>query len=387
LEQRLVGVFSRSGVRSEPANYDLNGPEWEIVVDQVRAKELGLSVQALAYASRAMIDGIYVGDFDYEGDNIDLTLIRDPDIPITPDEFETIPISIHDSDGSRQLMPIGQLVSFVKADASQQIRRVEQERAIRLTITPPPEVALETAQERIMQVVEESKREGGMTPDTFVKLSGNADKLSQTRRAMLGQWTGFNFDSFINLIASRFFLSLLITYLLMAGLFESFTYPFVIMFSVPFAMVGGFIGLAIVNHYDPTQQMDTLTMLGFVLLIGVVVNNAILLVHQTRNFMRGRGESETDIVEKLGYREAIRDAVRTRMRPIFMTSSAAIIGMTPLVIKSGAGSELYRGIGSVVIGGLVCSTIFTLLVVPLMLSLMIDIQYGFARLFGKNSEE
>ncbi|MDR2705696.1 MAG: efflux RND transporter permease subunit, partial [Planctomycetaceae bacterium] len=355
LEQRLVGVFSRAGVRSEPANYDLNGPEWEIVVDQVRAKELGLSVLSLAYTSRAMIDGIYVGDFDYEGDNIDLTLIRDPDIPMTPDEFETLPVSINDANGDRQLMPIGQLVSFVKADASQQIRRVEQERAIRLTVSPPPEVALETAQTQILQIVEESHREGGMTPDTFVKLSGNADKLSQTRRAMLGKWTGFNLDSIIDLISSRFFLSLLITYLLMAGLFESFMYPFVIMFSVPFAMVGGFIGLAIVNYYDPTQQMDTLTMLGFVLLIGVVVNNAILLVHQTLNFMRGRGESETDIIEKMDYREAIREAVRTRIRPIFMTTSAAIIGMVPLVVKSGAGSELYRGIGSVIIGGLVCS--------------------------------
>jgi HAE1 family hydrophobic/amphiphilic exporter-1 len=383
LEQRLVGVFSRAGVRSEPANYDLNGPEWEIVVDQVRAKELGLSVQSLAYAGRAMIDGIYVGDFDYEGDNIDLTLIRNPDIPLMPDEFEMLPISINDSDGSRQIMPVGQLVSFVKADASQQIRRVEQERAIRLTVSPPPEVALETAQERIMQVVADSKREGGMTPDTFVKLSGNADKLSQTRRAMLGQWTGFNSESIINLISSRFFLSLLITYLLMAGLFESFMYPFVIMFSVPFAMVGGFAGLAIVNAYDPTQQMDTLTMLGFVLLIGVVVNNAILLVHQTLNFMRGHGESETDIIEKMDYREAIRESVRTRIRPIFMTSAAAIIGMSPLVIKSGAGSELYRGIGSVIIGGLVCSTLFTLFVVPLMFSLMIDLQHGLARFWGK----
>ncbi|MDR0704350.1 MAG: efflux RND transporter permease subunit [Planctomycetaceae bacterium] len=384
LEQRLVGVFSRAGVRSEPANYDLNGPEWEIVVDQVRAKELGLSVQSLAYASRAMIDGIYVGDFDYEGDNIDLTLIRDPDIPLTPDEFETLPVSIQDKEGKRQLMPVGQLVSFVKADASQQIRRVEQERAIRLTVSPPPEVALETAQTQILQIVEESHREGGMTPDTFVKLSGNADKLSQTRRAMLGRWTGLNLESVLNLISSRFFLSLLITYLLMAGLFESFLYPFVIMFSVPFAMVGGFIGLAITNHYDPTQQMDTLTMLGFILLIGVVVNNAILLVHQTLNFMKGRGESETDIIEKMNYREAIREAVRTRIRPIFMTTSAAVIGMTPLVVKSGAGSELYRGIGSVVIGGLICATLFSLFVVPLMLSLVMDIRYGLSQLFGKN---
>ncbi|MDR0522496.1 MAG: efflux RND transporter permease subunit [Planctomycetaceae bacterium] len=374
LERRLVREFSRAGVRSEPGNYDLNGPEWEIIVDQVRAKELGLSVQSIAYTARAMIDGIYVGDFDFDGDNIDLTLIRDPGIPLTPGEVISLPISVQAADGTQQILPIGQLVKFVKADASQQIRRVEQERAIRLTVIPSAEVALETAQARIMEIVDEAHKDGGMTPDVFVKLSGNADKLSQTRRAMLGQWTGFNSESFLHLLSSRFFLSLLITYLLMAGLFESFAYPLVIMFTVPFAMVGGFAGLAIVHAYDPSQQMDTLTMLGFVLLIGVVVNNAILLVHQTRNFMRGRGESETDIIEAMDYREAIREAVRTRIRPIFMTTSAAVIGMAPLVLKSGAGSELYCGLGSVVIGGLICSTIFTLLVVPLLLSLLIDIQ-------------
>ncbi|GHT44752.1 multidrug resistance protein [Planctomycetales bacterium] len=379
LEARLVQEFSRSGVRSQPDNYDVNAPEWEILVDQVRAKELGQSVQSLAYASRAMIDGIYVGDFDFAGDNIDLTLIRDPDIPITPGEFTSLPIAIKAAKGLPQILPIGQLVSFVKADASQQIRRLEQERAIRLTVMPPPEVALETAQKRIFELVEEAHQDGGMTPDVFVRLSGNANKLTQTRKAMLGSWSGFNLDSITNVLASRFFLSLLITYLLMAGLFESFSYPLVIMFTVPFAMVGGFAGLALVNAYDPAQQMDTLTMLGFVILIGVVVNNAILLVHQTLNFMRGRGESETDIIEAMDHRVAIREAVRTRIRPIFMTSAAAIIGMLPLVVKGGAGSELYRGLGSVVIGGLVCSTIFTLLVVPLMLSLMIDLQSALKR--------
>lgn len=386
LEQRLVDAFSRPSVRSNPSNYDLNGPEWEIIVDQVRAKDLGLSVQAIAYAARAMIDGIVLGDFDYEGDNIDLTLIRDPDIPLTPDEFETIPVAIRDSDGTRQIVPIGQLVTFVKADASQQIRRVEQERAIQLTVTPPREVALETAQQQIMEIFEQSRREGGVTPDIMVRLAGNADKLSQTRQAMLGQWTGLNLSSLLSLLSSRFFLSILITYLLMSALFESFVYPFVIMFSVPFAMVGGFVGLALVQFKDPTQQLDTLTMLGFILLIGVVVNNAILLVHQALNFMRGRGESEDDVVEALGPREAIRESVRTRIRPIFMTTTTSVFGMLPLVISPGAGSELYQGLGSVVVGGMLCATLFTLFIIPLLFSLVLDIQYGIGKLLRSRNE-
>ena len=383
LEQKLVEVFKRSGVRSTPSNYDMSGPEWEIIVDQVRAKDLGINVQALAYTARSMLDGIVVGDFDYEGDNIDLSIIRDPDIPLTPDEFETLPVSIRDSDGQKQIVPIGQLVTFVKADASQQIRRVEQERGIQLVVNPPVEVALETAQAQILQFVEESRQEGGITPDVVVRLAGNADKLTQARTALLGKWTGWNLDSLISLLCSRFFLALLITYLLMAGLFESFVYPMVIMFSVPFAMVGGFAGLAYVHAINPAQQLDTLTMLGFVILIGVVVNNAILLVAQAINFMRGFGESEQDIIEAMDYRTAIRESVRTRTRPIFMTMAAAIFGMLPLVISPGAGSELYQGLGGVVVGGLACSTLFTLFVVPLMFCLMIDIQGGFAKLWRR----
>ncbi|MDR2644162.1 MAG: efflux RND transporter permease subunit [Planctomycetaceae bacterium] len=374
LENELIREFSNSGVRSDPQNYDLNGPEWQLIVDQVRAKELGFGVQSLAYTARAMIDGIRVGDFDFEGDSIDLTLIRDPDIEITPDEFPMLPIAIRDSDDSRQIIPVGQLFTIEKAEASQQIRRVEQERAIRLTVNPSVDVALETAQKKIMEIVEQCRKDGGLTPDIMIRLAGNADKLSQAKAAVLGKWSGFNLESILSLIASRFFLSLVITYLLMAALFESFIYPLVIMFSVPFAMVGGFIGLAIMRWHDPSQQMDTLTMLGFVLLIGVVVNNAILLVHQALNFMRGLGESDEDVIEVMGYKEAIKESVKTRMRPIFMTTTTAIIGMTPLVVKSGAGSELYHGIGSVVVGGLLCSTIFSLLIVPLLLSLMFDIQ-------------
>jgi len=111
-----------------------------------------------------------------------------------------------------------------------------------------------------------------------------------------------------------------------------------------------------------------------VILIGIVVNNAILLVHQALNFMRGVGESEEDVREPLPPREAIRESVRTRIRPIFMTATTTVFGMTPLVVAPGAGSELYRGLGAVVVGGLACSTIFTLLVVPLLFSLVLDTQ-------------
>ncbi|MGL6193988.1 MAG: efflux RND transporter permease subunit, partial [Thermoguttaceae bacterium] len=379
LERRLTEVFSRPAVQTDPPNYILNGPELQIVIDQVRAKEIGISVSRLATAARSMIDGTKAGDFDFEGDNIDLTVIRDPDLPMTPNEVLDLPISITDTDGKPVIVQLSQLVQFVPAESSQQIRRVEQERAIQITVNPPQNVALEEAQAKIMQAVEECRNEGGLSSDIRIRLAGNADKLSQTRAAMMGKWTGFNWESIESVGLSRFFLSLLITYLLMSALFESFLYPLVIMFSVPFAMVGGFAGLALVHANDPTQQMDTLTMLGFIILIGVVVNNAILLVHQSLNFMRGFGESADDKIEAMPYREAITEAVRTRLRPIMMTTSTSVFGMLPLVIAPGAGSELYRGLGGVVVGGLICATLFTLVIIPIMLSLVMDAKSVFNR--------
>ena len=146
------------------------------------------------------------------------------------------------------------------------------------------------------------------------------------------------------------------------------------MFSVPLAMTGGILGLAFVHWLDPMQQMDTLAMLGFVILIGIVVNNAILIVHQSLNFTRGFGESEDDIIEKMPYREAITESVRTRLRPIFMTTLTSLFRMLPLVVFPGEGSELYRGLGAVVLGGLACSTVFTLFLVPMLFSLVLDLQ-------------
>jgi len=333
-------------------------------------------------AARAMVDGAIVGDFNFDGDNIDLIIIRDQRQPLSPDELADLPLAVQDGNGQSTMLPLGELVHFVPADASQSIRRVEQRRAVTFVVNPPPEMALEQAQTRIDELVAEARRAGEMTSDVQVTMSGNADKLTQVRTSLLGRWTGWNWDSIESVGLSRFFLALVITYLLMAALFESFLYPWVIMFSVPLAMVGGFGGLRLVRMLDPTQQLDTLTMLGFIILIGVVVNNAILLVHQALNFMRGIGESDDDVIEAMPAREAIRESVRTRIRPIFMTTATSVIGMLPLVLAPGAGSELYRGLGAVVVGGLTCSTIFTLVVVPALFSLVIDVQTVLRRLWS-----
>jgi len=150
--------------------------------------------------------------------------------------------------------------------------------------------------------------------------------------------------------------------------------------------VGGFGGLRIVHDAsmrDPTiapQQLDVLTMLGFVILIGVVVNNAILIVHQSRNFAQG-DEGGPPMEPK----RAIAESVRTRVRPIFMSVLTSVGGMLPLVLFPGAGSEMYRGLGSVVVGGMLVSTVFTLVLVPLLYSLVLDMQAAVMKGFGRRT--
>ena len=128
--------------------FNESSPERQIVIDQVRAKELGLNVDSLAVAARALVDGAVVGDFNFDGNNIDLVMIRDPSIKMTPDELADAPLAVGEADGRKTTVPFGELVRFVPAEASQSIRRVEQRRAVTFTVNPPPEMALEEAQAR-----------------------------------------------------------------------------------------------------------------------------------------------------------------------------------------------------------------------------------------------
>src|SRR6185436_7407041 len=132
--------------------------------------------------------------------------------------------------------------------------------------------------------------------------------------------------------------------------------------TVPIGAVGGFIGLSALNLYV-LQPLDVLTMLGFIMLVGTVVNNPILIVEQALVHVREDG---------LPIGEAVVESVRTRIRPIFMTTLGGLVGLLPLVLAPGAGSELYRGIGAVLLGVLLVSTVVTLVFVPAMLSLMME---------------
>jgi HAE1 family hydrophobic/amphiphilic exporter-1 len=206
------------------------------------------------------------------------------------------------------------------------------------------------------QVIQQLRRE--LPLGYSIDVSGQAKDLDRT-------WDSLKWS---------FLLAVLLTYLLMCSLYESFTYPFVILFSLPPALVGGVLGLRILHAVEPTVKMDVIAILGFIIMAGIVVNSAILLVEQALNHMR----------EGMPPQEAILESARNRLRPIFM-NAISLLGFLPLVLASGAGSELYRGMGAVQLGGMLLSTLFTLVLVPVMLSLWIDARTALLSLVGKRA--
>lgn len=341
---QLMGLLPGSQIRPNPGLTQGN-PEVRITPDRVRAAEAGINVSELGFMVDMFLDGVKVSDYQHEGRKIDIRVMGEPGQISRTQDLSQIPLRTP----TRKLITLGSVASIKTVAGPVQINHINRKRAITLQVILASNITLQSAMEKITEKVIKPMKEKGTIGGLYsIRLAGTADKLTQTKKALT-----FNFA-----------LALLITFLLMSALFESFVYPLVIMFSVPLAGAGGFLGLAVINIFY-TQPFDILTLLGFVILLGIVVNNAILIVHQGLNNIRQGGMEP---------RLAVAESVRTRLRPIFMSATTSVLGMMPLVIFPGAGSELYRGIGGVVIGGLIVSTVFTVFLVPSLFSLVLKIQ-------------
>jgi len=351
-------------MRPEPS-LDLSNPELHVVAKPITAAELGMNNRELGYAVNALIDGAYTTDYFIGGDKIDLVLWGGKSYTGRTEELESLYVAVPELTDA---VPVGTVADVRLDSGPEQINHRERRRAITITVTPPIDMplaaAIETIETKVLGPLQASDM---LRADDRITLSGTADKLRDT-------WIELRW----NLI-----LALLITYLLMAALFESWLHPLVIIVSVPLGAVGGVLGLRalsllLVSRGEPPQTLDVLTMLGFVILIGTVVNNAILIVHQALVLIREEGMAIND---------AVMESVRTRIRPIFMTTLTTIIGLAPLVFFPGAGSELYRGLGAVLLGGLFVSTLFTLILVPALFGLAMRLQMTLLRLLGWDREK
>lgn len=338
-------IIKGGQVRPVPS-IELLYPEFRLHPNQDALRSLGLSSRDLGVIADVYMDGRIIGDFEQDGKKkIDLVVKAQDSQIRTPQDILNSQVVLPNS----SIVPLSSLASSESTTGISEIRHLDGKRTITLQITPPDGMTIEEAMGVLKGAISKIKSEGKVSKGVEVNISGTADKLSQT----------------IDMLSINFILALVIIYLLMSALFGNFLYPIVIMFTVPLATAGGFLGLAMTNAFIAPQPLDVLTMLGFIILVGIVVNNAILIVHQSLNLIRNHG---------FEHKKAVVEATRTRIRPIYMSSLTSIFGMLPLVLVPGPGSEFYRGLGSVITGGLALSTIFTIFITPALLMFFIKLE-------------
>ncbi|PCJ56560.1 MAG: hypothetical protein COA79_18550 [Planctomycetota bacterium] len=359
----LMKNYGPMSTRPDPSNFYTPTPELQMKPNQDQLSRYGMTTSDLGEIMQAYSDGLFIGEYIKDGELIDLKLLSSKSVDSKDVSFLN---DIQTATPTGQVVNLNSLGSLSWLSAPEKIKRVNRQRAVTLEFTPPAGVPLQGAIESLQKHVEELKQAGGIAPGVSVEIAGSASKLNEVKNALLGDGT------IKGLVTSAMFLALLVVYLLMCVLFQSWIYPMVIMYSVPLATFGGFYGLSTLSawsnrdRYMPVQNLDILTILGFIILAGVVVNNAILIVAQTLNLIKND--------PTINPKEAISKAVENRVRPIFMSMLTSIGGMLPLVFNPGAGSELYRGLGAVVIGGLLVSTVFTLILVPVLLGIVFDLK-------------
>ena len=337
----LRETFPGANVRANPG-LEQSEPELQFLPNDARIMEVGMDRPRVANLVRAMGDGMYVGEY-FDGIKR-LNIILRSEQWADPEELAVTPIMTP----SGELVQLGELVQVEREVGPSRIQRVDRRRTLNLSVNPPEGMSLEEAMSLIKEKVEPQLL-ALMPVDGAINYGGSADSLNKA----------------IVTMSQNFLFAMGLLFVLMAGLFRSFKDSLMVVLSIPLATVGGVVAVRLLNLVT-FQPMDLLTMIGFIILLGLVVNNAILLVHQTRN-----GEKQG-----LDRRQAVNQALLLRLRPIFMSTLTSIFGMLPLLLLPGAGSVIYRGLAAVIVGGMCVSTIFTLFLLPTLLQLSASIKFG-----------
>jgi len=334
---RINELMPDANIRPQPG-LELAEPELRLVPDDRRIAELGWTRSDVATLIRALGNGAFLGDY-FDGDRR-LDVILRGEAWLTPEELMSIPLATP----SGEIATLGEVARLERTAGPNQIRRVDRRRTLSLQVTPPSGMPMETALELLQTEVEPAIR-AALPPDGVVTYRGTAEALGETLANLAGS----------------FVLAIVILYLLISALFRSFKDSLLVLLTIPMATVGGVVALRLVGLLSG-QAMDMLTMIGFVILLGLVVNNAILLVYRARDGER----------EGLDRKAAVASAVRLRLRPILMSTTTSLFGMLPLLLLPGAGTELYRGLAAVIVGGLTVSALFTLILLPSLLRMNED---------------
>jgi len=334
--ETILTALPGSNVRPIPG-LEQAEPELRLIPDDRRIAEVGWNRSRMATIIRAMGDGAFMGEY-FDGTRRYNVIMRAEEW-YTPEELASLPVAT----ASGEIQTIGELTKVTRTAGPSQILRVDRKRTLTLQVTPPLDMPLEDAikaiDEKVVPVILEQ-----LPKNASIRMRGTAEALDQALKSMSGS----------------FALAIVILYLLISALFRSFKDSLLVVLTIPMATVGGIISLRLMDvalSATGGQKMDLLTMIGFVILLGLVVNNAILLVYRARDGER----------EGMSRRDAVESAVRLRLRPILMSTLTSVFGMLPMMLIPGAGTELYRGMATVIVGGMLVSTLFTLILLPSLL--------------------
>jgi HAE1 family hydrophobic/amphiphilic exporter-1 len=314
-------------------NYKVGQPEVTLQVDRDKAADLGVNVALVGDIIRTFYNGINVGKFDNGEDRYDLRVSMKDEQRKDLDSLA----GIYVPGANNHMVPLNQVVSKTFTSSSQSLHRYDRKMQIELSANVNGMAKGDFINLYIKKLQNEMERPAGVN----ISLGG----MNQTMQE------GFNS------LAVALGIGILFIFLVMAAQFESFLDPISIMFALPMAMIGAVLGL-----YIAESQLSIISLIGIIMLMGLVAKNAILLI----DFTKQKRE------EGMQKHQALALAGSIRLRPILMTSLAMIFGMIPLALATGAGTELRAPMAHAVIGGLITSTILTLFVVPAIYSLLDD---------------
>lgn len=330
IPRKLPGAFGNP-------NPDLSVRQPEIVAapNDQRLLETGMTRMDASQILQAFVSGLYAGEFFDGEQRVDVLVRSTPwaDMPA----LAGLPVATR----SGGTVSFGDLVNLREDTGTPGIYRYNGRRSVALNINTPEDMSLEEAL-HVLRADIEPELQKLMPAGGNIMFSGSADSLDKAVTTMLG----------------NFAFALLLLLILLAVMFRSVLDSFYCCIALPLATVGGMAAMQIINLFAFTP-LDLLAMIGFIILIGLVVNNAILLIDQTRAGQR----------EGLSVREAARQAVRYRTRPILAGTMTNLVGMVPMMVSPGEGAEIYRGLATAIAGGMAVSTVFTLILLPALLRL------------------
>ena len=352
--RRAQDVFDNPRIQSNPSSLSLAQPLIEIRPDWNRVAELGMNAGDVGFTVAALMDGAFVDEFFQADDKIDIYLYGRSGGNTDLDELGEVPV--YTPQGT--VVPLSALATIEETVDTSTVRRVNGRRTVTLNIIPPPAIPLETGVGIVRNEVVGYLRESGSIPQTInIDISGASDQLDATKAAL----------------AANYPVALVIVFLLLVAIFRHWGYPLLIMTTIPLGIACGIVGLALLNGVGALlpliglkpvhQSFDMISMLGFLILMGTVVNNPILIVDRAIRFARESGA---------GAIEAVNHAVDVRLRPIAMSTLTTICGLSPLVFMPGEGTELYRGVGVIVLFGIIGAAIVSLTMLPALTVVALD---------------